>query len=70
MDYCDGKLMYTLRNCTVRLFAAAGKKSIDETTAAGELDGTYVRRVAHAADKSKPGYTPVHHKEGHVEVPW
>ena len=47
-----------------------GKKSIDETTAAGDLDGTYVRQEAHAADWLKLGYMPVHHKEGDVEIPW
>jgi hypothetical protein len=70
MDYCDGKLMCTLGNYIVRLIAATGKKSIDETTAAVDLDGTYVLREAHEVDKSKPGYTPVHHKEGNVEDPW
>lgn len=70
MDHYDGKLMCTLGNCTVRLIAATGKKSIDERTVAGDLDGTYVQREAHVADKSKPGYTLVHHKEGNVEDPW
>ena len=65
-----GKLMCTLGNHTVRVtsdcwqFAATGKKSIDETTAAGYLEGTYVRREAHAADKSKLGYMPVHLEGG------
>ena len=31
-------------------------KSIDETTAAGDLDGTYVRQEAHTADRFKLGY--------------
>ena len=44
-DYCDGKLMCTLGNYTVR----------HETTEAGDLDGTYVQRDAHAADNLKPG---------------
>jgi hypothetical protein len=69
MDYCDGKLMCTLGNYTARLIAAIRKTSIDETTAAGDLDGTYVQREAHAADKLKSGYTPIHHKEGNVEDP-
>ena len=57
MDYCDGKFMCTLgSNYTVRrLIAATRMKSIDETTEAGDLDGTYVQRVAHVADKLKPG---------------
>jgi hypothetical protein len=69
MDHCDGKFVCTLGNYTVRLIAATGMKSIDETPRAGDLDGTYVRREAHEVDKSKLGYTPVHHKED-VEVPW
>jgi hypothetical protein len=44
----------SLSNYTVRLIAATGKKSIDVTTAAGDLDGTYVEREAHAADNLKP----------------
>ena len=50
-----------------------GKKSIDETTAAGDLDGTYVRQEAHAADRLNLGYMLVHFKEGDagdVEIPW
>jgi hypothetical protein len=47
----------------VRLISATGMKAIDETTQAEDLNGTYVRREAHEADKSKLGYTPVHHKE-------
>ena len=70
MDYCGGKLICTLGNYTVQLIAATGKKTIDETTAAGDLDGIFVQREAQEADKSKPGYTPVHHMEGNVEVPW
>ena len=62
--------MCTLGNYTVRLIGATGKKSIGVTTAPGDLDGTYVRREAHAVDKTKPGYTPVHHKEGNAEDPW
>ena len=45
-------------------------KSIDETAAAGDLDGIYMRQAEHTADRLKLGYTPVHHKEGDVEIPW
>ena len=41
-----------------------GKKSIDETTAAGDLDGPYVQQEAHEADRL------VHHRGWDVEVPW
>lgn len=70
MDYCVGELLCTLGNYTVRLIAATGKKSIDETTAAGDLDGTCVLREARVGDNWKPGCTRVHHKEGNVEDPW
>jgi hypothetical protein len=63
MNYCVVKLMCTMCNYTVRLIAATGKKSVDEMTAAGTL------MEICAADKIKPGYTPVHHKEGNVEGP-
>jgi hypothetical protein len=43
--------MCSLVNHIVRLIAVTGKKSIDETTAARDLDGSYVRWEAHAADK-------------------
>ena len=46
-----------------------GKESIDETTVAADLDGTYVRQEAYVADRLKLGYMPVHHKEGDVEIP-
>ena len=38
---CVVKLMCTLGKHTARLIAATGKKSIDEMTAAGDMDGTY-----------------------------
>jgi hypothetical protein len=53
----------TLGNYTVLLIAATEKKSTDRAIAAGDPDGTKVRRQAHEADKSKRVYTPVHHKE-------
>ena len=70
MDYCDQKLLCTLGSHTVRLIAATGKKSTDETTAAGDLDGTNVLAVALVGDNWKPGCTWVHHKEGNFEDPW
>jgi hypothetical protein len=71
MDHCVVKLLLcTLGNHTAQLIAATGKKSIDETTAAGDLDGTNVLRVALVEDNWKPGCTRVHHKEGNFEDPW
>jgi hypothetical protein len=71
MDYCVARLMLcTLGNRTVRLIAATERKSTDETTAAGDLDGTYVLREARVGDNWKPGCTRAHHKAGNVEDPW
>ena len=64
MDHCVA--WYTPGNHTVQL-AATEKSLVDETMAAGDLDGTYVQGEAHAVDNS---CIRVHHKEGNVEDPW